>query len=952
MTLKKTTHTSLQFCLKIIIVFSFFHFHLSAQNISIRDIPSQEKLPVNAIHRIFQDSEGYMWYGTFNGLCRYDGYSIKTLRSDFYNPNLLKDNYITYINEDHDNKIWFGTFKGAYTLDKETYQLKAISLGDDSDRWIFSINVTSDGTIWVNVAGTLFRLNSNGDILKQYDLNIKGEPRSVFFVYEDINDEILISLTGCGMYKLDKSSDSFEPYFTDSEFTDIERIIWDETHQCYWLGTWGKGIVRFNPEAKYPEEQYIAQPLPVDFKGEPVAQLFHMVRDDVLEYLWVTTTKNIFAFQITENGTLEQVDTSPFLGTSNRMLYEIFKDRFGKMWVSSFDEKSFIIDIHNDFIKKYPLTGLKERINANPAIVSLYEDEGIFWLSQDRYGLCLYDAKNGILKHFSEFNAVQNLSLWDATLIKGSHRSNQIWTTLYNTEVIGLKRNNMEMELQQHLYFDTLAQDPGFISALYEDNKDHLWIGTTTSVFFYNIKEDEIQLVVEGIGDVRDIIQTGDGRIWILLNNKGICAIDADLETTLFEFEKDFVCADATSDGQLWIGTGKGEVLLFNPATQKLDDYSKRCGLNGDIINSIIVDQLNHVWITTNQSVKEYNPRNGAFRRYSTNNPDFLLTRLLPGSTYFDGTENIYFGGISGIISIPPTQRLEGIPESIETHISDIKIMGTSIWDHPEIQKISDSILYLNPADRNLEIEFSSLDFHNLDQVRYAYQLEGVDDNWVYTEEGKNAAFYNQLAKGDYIFRVKATDKNGLWSKKITSLHILRLPAWYESWWAFVLYFILIASLLGYIIYINHKRIELRSSEKWADSAEMVKMHHYIENSKNAATPEFEEYDKMLIEKATNIVVENLGDSKFNVEALASDMNMSRSTLSRKIKLITGDTSFQFIKKIKMHHACQMLKNKTVKVSDVMISLGYNDYKNFTESFKSIYGISPSEYQKTQCENE
>ena len=244
------------------------------------------------------------------------------------------------------------------------------------------------------------------------------------------------------------------------------------------------------------------------------------------------------------------------------------------------------------------------------------------------------------------------------------------------------------------------------------------------------------------------------------------------------------------------------------------------------------------------------------------------------------------------------------------------------------------------------------MDFHNLDQVRYAYQLEGADENWVYTEEGKNSAFYNQLAKGDYVFKVRATDKNGLWSKNITALHILRLPAWYESWYAFLLYFVLIACLLAYIIYINRKRIELRSSEKWADSAELVRMHSYIESSKNVASPEFEEFDKMLIEKATNIVVEHLGDSKFNVEALATEMNMSRSTLSRKIKLITGDTSFQFIKKIKMHHACQMLKNKTVKVSDVMISLGYNDYKNFTESFKSIYDISPSEYQKTQSDKE
>ena len=358
-----------------------------AQEIVVKDIPSLEKLPVKAIHRIFQDSDGYIWYGTFNGLCRDDGYDVRVFRSDLFHYGLLKDNYITYINEDHEKHIWFGTFKGAYMLDKATYRITPVNMEELSDKNVFSINVTKDGTIWVSVAGALFRYKANGEMVKRYPMTYNRSSQFVYTVYEDKKDNLLISITQGGMYKLNKATDSFEPYFHNEEYRDIEKIIWDETHQCYWLGTWGKGIVRFNPEAPSPERAYTPQPLPVDVTGETTGDTYHMVQDDIYHYLWVTTKKDLFAFCITEDKMLEQVDTSSFLIPGNKMLYEIYKDSDGKLWVSAFDMESFIIDIRKHFIKKYTLPALREQIKANPAIISLCMDsKGVFWFSQERYG--------------------------------------------------------------------------------------------------------------------------------------------------------------------------------------------------------------------------------------------------------------------------------------------------------------------------------------------------------------------------------------------------------------------------------------------------------------------------------------------------------------------------------------------------------------------------------------
>ena len=147
-----------------------------AQEIVVKDIPSLEKLPVKAIHRIFQDSDGYIWYGTFNGLCRDDGYDVRVFRSDLFHYGLLKDNYITYINEDHEKHIWFGTFKGAYMLDKATYRITPVNMEELSDKNVFSINVTKDGTIWVSVAGALFRYKANGEMVKRYPMTYNRSP--------------------------------------------------------------------------------------------------------------------------------------------------------------------------------------------------------------------------------------------------------------------------------------------------------------------------------------------------------------------------------------------------------------------------------------------------------------------------------------------------------------------------------------------------------------------------------------------------------------------------------------------------------------------------------------------------------------------------------------------------------------------------------------------------------
>lgn len=919
-----------------------------AQNIIARNIPLLDKLPVKAIHRIFQDSEGYMWYGTFNGLCRSDGYNIRVFRSDLYHPGLLSDNYITYIAEDYHKKIWFGTMKGGYILDKRSYQLTRIDMQELTDMNVFSINVTRDETIWISVPGALFRFNKDGTLLKRYPIN---QPSGcIYFVYEDKENNLLISVTEGGMYILDKEKDTFLPYHHHPDYMSIERIIWDDEHHCYWLGTWGKGIVRFTPDNLQENSQYTPQPLPIDITGKPTGAIYHMVQDDTFKYIWVTAWNDLYAFRITEKSTLEQINTSSFLTPGNKILYEIYKDREGKLWVSAFDMESFIIDIRQNITQEYSLPDLIERTKATPNIISLHKEptENIFWFTQDRYGLCMYNTQTEKLKYYTDCKEVRQLPFWATPNIFPSQKEKRVWVIpQISSTIYGLTRKEMEMLPEIHISLHDISQNPGYVTTTFETTDERLWIGSSTGLFIYYLSKGILKGIPKVDGHVTCITQTTDGKVWIALKNKGIYSFNNEKLVKQYSFDKDFVCMASTSDGKLWLGTSEGEILSFNPKQEKtLTDYSRVCGMNGDIINNIIVDNYNHIWIVTNHAIKEFNPRNGAYRTYTTHDPEFLIRRFFPQAISYNAKGEIYFGGIGGVIAIPPTQQLESIPQQVTTYITDIKVMGKSISGSTDYEFTQNNLIKITPDDQNLEIEFSSLDFHNLKQIRYAYRLIGVDKDWIYLNEGKNSAFYNKLDKGKYTFQVKATDKNGLWSDKITQLTIHRLPAFYETWWAYLFYLLATTTLAGYCLYTYLKREKRKHDEIWTDSQEMIKMRTYLNSEVNLPEAEFKRLDKLLLDKAIKIVENHLAETNFDVTALAEAMNMSRSTFTRKIKSITGKTPLDFIRDIKMQYAREMLESKTASITDVIIALGYSDHKNFTNTFKKAFGMTPSEYQR------
>jgi ligand-binding sensor domain-containing protein/AraC-like DNA-binding protein len=924
--------------------------NLSTSDISIYKINTLKQLPVNAIHRIFQDSEGYIWYGTVDGLCRDDGYNVCVFRSDMYTPGIIEDNLILCIKEDNQRKIWFGTAKGAYILDKKNYLIKPLDRNRLKDKYIDRIERTKDGTMWVAIAGQLLHYQADGRFIKSYGLRYKGINQVIGGFCQGRDESIIFTFFKGDVFFLDKKTDKIIPFpKMKKENINGANIFQDRSHQYYWLTTWGNGIIRFNPKAKNIKQMYVTQPIPITTCGQKDGIILYAVQDKHNGWLWCTTQKDIMAYSIDKKGMIRQINIDGLIPRTNKMLNDIICDRYGNLWISAFDRPSFILKFSSTKPSIYTLPALQKSVSYPPAIMAITDaGNGLMWVSQERVGLFLYNINTNVVSKYTDFSSTHNITD-EIRIMCQSSKGNGIWIAPDKVkDVYQLTRNGMKMQLNRTITMPSYLI-PGSIKSLLETRSSRfLWIGGLSGLYVYDINKCSLRTISRQCGPITDLAEDGNGNIWFCSGDGGLYRYSTDGRIKHYYDEKGLTRLSITNEGDIWASTVYGELLMYDPHSQSITNYTKSCGLNGNQVNQIVTDLYNHIWINTNNKIIEFNPHNGSYKTYLTSDDiSRQLWRLIPTTLCVANDDRIFFGGIPGIMSVTPSARLERDAKSVNVTITNVNVMNSSIFFGKNKYKQSPSEITIDENDRNIEIEFSTLDQCHATETRYAYRLKDVDKDWIHTRDGENSAIYNHLQKGTYIFQVKATDENGLWSNKITEMTIKRLPAFYESWLAYLVYFLITIFAITYSILRYRHRIEEKNNELWADSKEMMRMRDYLDNRQAESESETIRLDKIIIDKAIKAVEMNITDSDFGVNKLSETMNMSRSTFTRKLKNITGETPLEFIRKIKMNKACQMLCDKDKSITEIAFYLGYYDRKYFTSCFKEEFGMTPTEYQKT-----
>ena len=901
--------------------------------------PRTDQLPVYAENHMYQDKEGYMWYGTIDGLCRDDGYTIETYSSRSYPA--LANNYILHITEDTKGRLWLGTKNGVYLLDKKTYEMSSLPDKCTKNKSVTCLYTASDGRIYVGTKGNLIQYSPQGALQKNFIFQRHGDG-CINDICEDTDGNLLLCLNG--LQKLNPRTGEIQSF---ASLKNATSIIPDYTGHHYWIGTWGKGIIRFSPKAS-PEKMVQYASIPVSFNGKNSPNILSIVQDNVFHYLWVTTLDNLFAFRILPDERLQQVDISAISPPGNKLLFKMLKDHQGNIWVSAIDRKSFILTFNNGNTQKYMFPNPLQPFRCNPMVSSLCMEDKATWMGLERFGLYLYDEKTERVVYYKDYPETRNLPLTFIKKIIRSQTPHKVWVMPdAMPQLYGIQWNGTAMSACDIVDFKKVDTTPGETQTLFEDSKGRLWIGTTHCLAVYHPQNGNLKKVLDTRSFVSGITQTQDGTIWACCRNTGLYKIKEG-RASLFPCRRDFTCLSTAPDGRLWLGTGQGDLLCFDKREKGVFiNFSEICGTQDHEVGSIRVDAYGYLWIVTNRTLQVFNPSNGMSRTYTISDSPIDMERFFPQAVSISANGTFYLGGVPGIIGIKPFSMAEK-ENHTQVHITSVKTGKNIVFrgnlpigSHPpQVELASDS--------RNISISFSSLDYLNAHSIRYAYRMEGIDKEWNYTLPGENTAFYNLLPKGKHIFEVKATDKDGIWSSSISKLTVHRLPFWYEAQWAQTIYILLAISLTTAMYKILHKRYEQRNKQKLEERMTAYKSVLLPDESGTFRSPltGISEKDQTFADRLTALLEENIGNADLKVEDLASMMAMGRSAFFKKVKDITGFPPKEYLRIMRLNKASDLLSNTDIPIAEVSFKVGISDPQYFSKCFKSRFGVSPTAWQK------
>lgn len=482
------------------------------------------------------------------------------------------------------------------------------------------------------------------------------------------------------------------------------------------------------------------------------------------------------------------------------------------------------------------------------------------------------------------------------------------------------------------------VDNSGFPRLFYTDSNHNLWVGTTKGILVKPANEKILQDAKFPFVDIIGIGEGKDGSLWISTRKQGV--YNAKISSDLTLEEKNLrnlkthaegvisdnigaICVD--DNGLVWMGSQDGDVFTYDPQTNKVENLSDMFDMLEEGIFNIITDQLGHIWISTNKRVIEYDPKNGGIMDYSTMT-DVMVNSFMPNSYYKTRAGKILYGGNKGISVFTPYDHLSDNPRRIRTMVADVKIDGVSSLLEKNNQRFNlrSQIISLNAGDKNIEIDFSSLNYAFPDKIKYAYKMDGVDDDWVYVRGDRQFAFYNQLPKGKRTFYLKTTDVNGLWSNYIAEVQVFKQPAFYETLWAY-LFYIVFTLLCLYLFYHRMKRrIQLRHELRIAQidkekSEELVqtKLRYFTNISHDLLTP-------------LTIITCLIDDAEMTNGSRISQLTMIRSNVNKLRRLLQ-----------------QILDFRKVESGNMKLSVSKSDVISFIDDVCKIH-FTPLMRKKNQ----
>ncbi len=770
----------------------------------------------NVILAVLQDRHGFLWFGTEDGLNKYDGHSFTIYKHHPEDSLSLSDSWITALLEDDEGNLWVGTRQGGlnrFDRESETFIRYPFSNCDDAgcssperlnNQLVSALFQDSGGQIWIGTFGGLSRFDRENERFVHYQ-NESGNPKSlssnrIWCLAEDASGSLWVGTWSSGINRLSLDGDSFTQYrqeHVDGPHISSDRIraLLAGRNGDVWIGTSGGGLNRFDPETgriDLPMRQLGAD------EALPDSRVWSLYEDS-RGTLWVGTYGGGLARfdpSTKKFRTFVHASDNPHSIASNT-IPTIFEDRSGILWLGG-DYGASRFNLAQERHVRYVHDPDDSASLGNTEILSLHQsgtDPHVIWVGTSGSGLDRFDTRKNTFRHYTSRGVPGNVLSNDVVSDIAEDGNGILWAGTRQ----GLNRldpHTSEIEIFQHDPENSSSLSKNAIRAVMVDHTNGVWVGTdggglnylaAESDHFVHYTHDPFDPTSLGDYGVQTIFEDSRDRIWVGTFDGGLSRFDRETSTftTYRHVPNDpasllhsrVVAIHEDAAGHIWLGTFGG-VNRLDPESGEIRSFTREDGLPTEPYFAIEGDGEGALWLTATNRLTYFNPANGTVRHYGDRN-GLSPNHYSPGALIVRPGGEVILAGVNGLSRFKP-------PPLEEAHVRRPPLVITAFKKMDDVvsgEIFSEQSVSLSYADRFFTFEFAVLDYTDPEEHQYQYLLEGYDTDWQQMSGPIGRASYSNFkpSQHDYVFRIRAANSQGAWNSFWIRLHVV--PPWWSTLW-------------------------------------------------------------------------------------------------------------------------------------------------------------------------
>lgn len=836
-------------CVGINSVFSETPEPINFSYISINDGLSQ-----STIFSIDQDKRGNMWFATYDGVNKYDGYAFTVYQHNDEDPNSIANDISRIVKIDSQGRVWIGTRDGLSLYDEEKdkfnnffYEKKGKHLQVNGIEEISPEQLlisTAEGLIMFDIKESKFVDDSFSTVMH----------KTIASTLYRNGDLIYIGTPFDGLYSYSITQKKFEKVIPILGTKQIQAIL-QQSPTRIWVATEGAGLFLINPKTQEIKNYLHSNANPKSISSNYIRSLAL----DSQNRLWIGTFNDLNIYH-EGNDSFVSYSSNPVVNgsLSQRSVRSIFMDSQGGMWLGTyFGGLNYYHPIRNRFknIRNIPY---KNSLSDNVVSCIVEDKNNNLWIGTNDGGLNLYNPVTQKFTHYAlqEKEREKGIGSNNVKAVYVDEEKSLVYIGTHAGGLSVLHRNSGQMVSYNQRNSQLVNEN---VYAILPDGEGHLWLGTLSALVRFD-PEKRSFTTIEKEKDgtpvmskqITTLFRDSHKRLWVG-GEEGVSVFRQEGEeiesVSIFPVStvtKMFTnCIYESSNGIIWIGTREGFYGLHEKEKQ-IKRYTTDNGLPNNVVYGILEDSFGRLWLSTNKGISCFNPETGKFRNFTES--DGLQSNQFNTSSYCrTSSGQMYFGGINGITAFRPELLLDN-PHTPPVVITKLELFNKVVRPDDETGILSKNIndtesITLKSWQTAFSIEFVVSNYISGQHNTFAYKLDGYDKEWYYLTD-KRTVSYSNLPQGTYHFMVKAANSDGKWNPTPTVLEIIVLPVWYKTWWAVILF---LATFIGFITFVfrffwMRKSMEAelemeRRDKEHQEEINQMKMRFFINISHELRTP-------------------------------------------------------------------------------------------------------------------